>query len=167
MEAITKTIQMDDNRSLTYELWDDEISPFYRIKESFMDKGYSIAMHENFAFEATDLDNRKNRIINFDFDYNHPLYMALTNMLGDEDIIIFNDESISNSNKRFVTISKEDELIKLAFVNLINNKDKTNYQLERKYVLIENNPLKKEEKQILLNNFFHDVHNHLTNDNQR
>ena len=127
-----KMIKINNDRILNFyisEVYSEKLGEYYKkysIEEHFIEKdeiykSYKLNRGDEYSFNgwinAKPQEKKKMEEVSFDFDINHPIYTPLLHMLGYNEKIIVRDGINPKRKNKFVLISKEEDKIKLSFIN--------------------------------------------------
>lgn len=96
------------------------------MKDGELVKGINFAISDDMSFhgyyvqEKDDyLDFEEKNYIEFEFDYNDPLYFCLNRFLGTDELFVLDDDDTRRKMQKFMIIKKDETTIKIEFVNKI------------------------------------------------
>ena len=175
-----KTIRINDDRILKYNISDGFAKDEYIIMEGFIkddeiEKTYYLRQWDDYGFTAWINDIDKDiKNITYEFDMNHPLYIPLIHLLNYDEELIIDDDDTSELNKKCMRIYKKEDKIIIDFINLL---EEDNYysSSEKFHVFIKNivtdgrskiDCQYKDTKERLFT-FFDEVYDIFTNDHQQ
>ena len=175
-----KTIRINDDRILKYNISDGFAKDEYTIMEGFIkddeiEKTYYLRQWDDYGFTAWINDIDKDiKNITYEFDMNHPLYIQLIHLLNYDEELIIDDDDTSELNKKCMRIYKKEDKIIIDFINLL---EEDNYysSSEKFHVFIKNIATDgrskidcqyKDTKERLFT-FFDEVYDIFTNDHQQ
>ena len=108
-------------------------------------------------------------IVSYEFDKNHPLFLALFHLLNYDEELLIDDDGTIEEEKKYLLIKKIKDKIYILFVNKLEN----NEFLSKKFNVFVKNILydgrskvdiKSKDTKIRLNNFFNEVYEDLINE---
>lgn len=135
-----RKIKINDERILIYQEKNEGFMYIKTIKEGFLAnnevlKSYSLFQSDDYVFEGSIDDNEVNEL-SFSFDVNHPLYFPLIHLLRGDESLIIDDDATRELNKKYLRISRKNDIVYLTFVNNLADDNRASY--ERFNVFIKN-----------------------------
>lgn len=180
MKKYEKTIRINDDRILKYNISDGFAKDEYTIMEGFIkddeiEKTYNLSQWDDYGFTAwiNDMDSNIKHI-SYEFDDNHPLFMPLIHLLNYDDELTIDDDDTRELNKKYMKIYKKDKKIIMEYTNILESE---NYysSSEKFHVFIKNIVTDGRSKidcqyrdtKMRLSIFFNEVYDVFTNDHQQ
>lgn len=174
MSQIEKRIKINNNRTLIYNITKDSFITTYTIKEIFLEnnklkKIYTLSMWDDYNFNSYVDSNHNNDIVSYEFDKNHPLFLALFHLLNYDEELLIDDDGTMEDDKKYMLIKRINDKIYILFVNKLEN----NEFLSKKFNVFVKNILydgrskidsKSKDTKIRLNDFFNEVYEDLINE---
>ena len=91
------------------------------MKDGIVEKNCTFCQEDNYYFNVILLKNIKDNKITFEYDINHPLYLAFFHLLKDDSTLRIEDDGTKEYDKKYLEISKNNDSINLTFVNNLEN----------------------------------------------
>ena len=146
---IEKTIKMKNGNIIIYKespgsLIKSRIIQVSYFKQENLIKTIILAMGDDYGFEGhledtTVEEIRKTSEIEFDFTPEDILYKHLESLLGQDNILIIQDDETYGENKKTIQIDKRDKTITISFKNkLQHNKLDDKFRVFIKNILYDN-----------------------------
>ena len=128
MSQIEKRIKINNNRTLIYNITKDSFITTYTIKEIFLEnnklkKIYTLSMWDDYNFNSYVDSYDTNDIVSYEFDKNHPLFLALFHLLNYDEELLIDDDGTIEEEKKYLLIKRINDKIYLLFVNKLENND--------------------------------------------
>ena len=174
MSQIEKRIKINNNRTLIYNITKDSFITTYTIKEIFLEnnklkKIYTLSMWDDYNFNSYVDSDDTNDIVSYEFDKDHPLFLALFHLLNYDEELLIDDDSTMEDDKKYMLIKRIKDKIYILFVNKLEN----NEFLSKKFNVFIKNILydgrskidsKSKDTKIRLNDFFNEVYEDIINE---
>ncbi len=174
MSQIEKRIKINNNRTLIYNITKDSFITTFTIKEIFLEnnklkKIYTLSVWDDYNFNSYVDSYDTSSIVSYEFDKNHPLFLALFHLLNYDEELLIDDDGTIEEGKKYLLIKKIKDKIYILFVNKLEN----NEFLSKKFNVFVKNILydgrskvdrKSKDTKIRLNNFFNEVYEDLINE---
>lgn len=96
------------------------------FKEKDLIKSISLTIWDDISFHGYINNNKTENILEFEFDINDPIYFCLNRLLNDKELLIIEDDDTYEMNKKYMTIKREEEIIKIIFFNNIKENNSHN-----------------------------------------
>ena len=168
-----KRIELDNNRIILLSIY-NELPKKIVIQEAFMkngdiEKDYTFYMCNDFSFEGSTSDYDLHKL-SFEFDFRHPLYLALNNLLDKKQELLIDDDDTNYEFLKYMRIYKDNDIIYVEFINNLDSQydkyDYDNFSIFIKnifYDLRSKIDCKNEKTKLLLQKFFMEAISSLTN----
>lgn len=117
----TKERKIGNDRILRYSK-----SDYYPYTSTIMElfsneeKHYRLCRWDDYGFVGWSNDGKKINKLSFEFDNNHPLYIPLLHLINYDEELIIDDDDTYEMNKKYLLIHKEEDKIKMEFINNLN-----------------------------------------------
>lgn len=174
MSQIEKRIKINNNRTLIYNITKDSFITTYTIKEIFLEnnklkKIYTLSMWDDYNFNSYVDSDDTNDIVSYEFDKNHPLFLALFHLLNYDEELLIDDDGTIEEEKKYMLIKKIKDKIYILFVNKLEN----NEFLSKKFNVFIKNILydgrskidrKSKDTKNRLSDFFNEVYEDIINE---
>ena len=106
------------------------------MKDGELVKGINFAISDDMSFQGFEYREENNYLefeeknrLEFEFDYNDPLYFCLNRFLGKDELFVLDDDDTRRRMKKFMIIKRYDDTIKIEFVNKTKCCDYNKYNI--------------------------------------
>ena len=109
------------------------------IKDGQVDKTITLSMWDDYGFRAWRKDDNDDiKSIDFEFEPNDPLYNYLLNILGEDEILLIDDDETALENKKIMSLYKNGSDIVISFKNELEDFGTPCMPCDKFYVFIKN-----------------------------
>lgn len=117
----TKERKIGNDRILKY-IKDDYYPYTSTIMEIFLneEKHYRLCRWDDYAFVGWSNEGKEINKLSFEFDKSHPLYIPLLHLINYDEELIIDDDDTYEMNKKYLLIHKDEDIIKMKFINNLN-----------------------------------------------
>ena len=174
MSQIEKRIKINNNRTLIYNITKDSFITTYTIKEIFLEnnklkKIYTLSMWDDYNFNSYVDSDDTNDIVSYEFDKDHPLFLALFHLLNYDEELLIDDDSTMEDDKKYMLIKRIKDKIYILFVNKLGNNEflSKEFNVFIKNILYDGRSKidsKSKDTKIRLNDFFNEVYEDIINE---
>ena len=116
-----KKNELENGNILSLEISPGYACPVVMIREGYINSGelekdYTLSIWDDIQLNAY-CDDRNSKLIEFEFDINHPLYFCFNRFLDADDEFIIDDDLTYDSMKKYVLFKRVNKKIKMIFIN--------------------------------------------------